>query len=311
MSEAPSEDLSLRRFWQPWYWPTWLLWLGLRLVIHLPRRTQMRVGRLLGRLLGRIKVRERRVARRNLEVCFPELSPDDRETLLRRHFEAVGLSLVEMGIGWFMPLENLERIVEVRGAAHLAAALARGRGVILVAAHFTCLEVGVAMLEGVDARISCMYRTQSNAMIDVMIRRGRARFADEQLARDSVRTMLKRLEENYAFVYLPDQTYLGNQSALIEFFGEPAITNIATSKLARLSGAAVLTYFCHRRADDSGYVVDIGAPLVDFPTADAIADTRRLVRVLEDYIRLAPEQYLWMYKKFKYRPPPLPDLYAL
>jgi len=306
---AESEDYSLRRFWQPWFWPTWLLWFAMQLVAKLPPRARMRVGRRLGKLLGGIKLRERRVARRNLEVCFPELSDPQRETLLRRHFESLGLSLVEMGIGWFAPLEELKRIVAVRGREHLDAALARGKGVILLAAHFTPLEVGVAILEDFGARFSCMYRTQRNAMMDAMIRRGRSRFARTQIARDNVRALLKRLEENYAVLYMPDQTYLGNQSALVEFFGELAVTNIATSKLARISGAAVLTYFFRRLADDSGYVVDI-APLDAFPTNDAVADTRRIVALLEDYIRLAPEQYLWIYKKFKRRPPPLPDPYA-
>ena len=287
----------------------WLLWFGMQIVAKLPPRARIRVGRRLGKLLGGIKLRERRVARRNLEVCFPELSDPQRETLLRRHFESLGLSLVEMGIGWFAPLEELKRIVAVRGREHLDAALARGKGVILLAAHFTPLEVGVAILEDFGARFSCMYRTQRNAMMDAMIGRGRSRFARKQIARDNVRALLKRLEENYAVVYLPDQTHLGNQSALVEFFGEPAVTNIATSKLARISGAAVLTYFFRRLADDSGYVVDI-APLDGFPSDDAVADTRRIVALLEDYIRLAPEQYLWIYKKFKRRPPPLPDLYA-
>jgi Kdo2-lipid IVA lauroyltransferase/acyltransferase len=297
-----SDDHSLRRFWQPWYWPTWLLWVGMMLVAKLPPRTRMRVGRRLGHLLAHIKLRDRRVARRNLEVCFPELSELNRETLLQRHFESLGLSLVEMGIGWFAPLEELKRIVTVRGREHLDAALARGQGVILLGAHFTPLEVGVAILESFGMRFSCM--------MDAMIRRGRSRFAEKQIARDNVRALLKRLEENYVVVYMPDQTYLGNQSALVEFFGEPAVTNIATSKLARISGAAVLTYFFRRLPDDSGYVVDIGAPLEAFPSNDAVRDTRRIVARLEEYIRLAPEQYLWIYKKFKRRPPPLPDLYA-
>jgi KDO2-lipid IV(A) lauroyltransferase len=303
------DELSLRKFWQPWFWPMWLLLLGLRLVAKLPLRAQMRLGRALGRLLARIRVREGRVAERNLAVCFPELSAGERATLLRRHLEAIGLSLVEMAIGWFAPLATLERIVTVRGREHLDAALARGQGVILVAAHFTVLEVGVAIIEGFGVRCGGLYRPQGNALLDTLIRHGRSRFMREQIARDNVRAAIRHLKSNGVLLYLPDQTYLGNQSALVPFFGEPALTNIATSKLARLSGAAVLTYFFRRLPDDSGYVVDIG-PLEGVPTDDPIADTRRLVAALERYIRVAPEQYLWTYKKFKYRPEPLPDLYV-
>jgi KDO2-lipid IV(A) lauroyltransferase len=214
-----------------------------------------------------------------------------------------------MAIGWFAPLATLEQIVAVRGREHLDAALARGKGVILATAHFTPLEVGVAIIEGFDVRCGGMYRPQGNSMLDALILRGRSRFMREQIARDNVRAAIRHLKSNGVLLYLPDQTYLGNQSALVPFFGEPALTNIATSKLARLSGAAVLTYFFRRLPDDSGYVVDIDM-LEGFPTDDPIADTRLLGAALERYIRIAPEQYLWTYKKFKYRPEPLRDLYA-
>ncbi|HSG66884.1 MAG TPA: lipid A biosynthesis lauroyl acyltransferase, partial [Gammaproteobacteria bacterium] len=113
-----------------------------------------------------------------------------------------------------------------------------------------------------------------------------------------------------AIAYLPDHTYAGSQSELLPFFGEPALTNTATSKLARLSGAAVLPYFFRRKEDDSGYLVEIEPPLENFPSDDAGADTLRLVAVLERQIRKAPEQYLWTYRKFKGRPPGYPDVYA-
>jgi KDO2-lipid IV(A) lauroyltransferase len=146
-------------------------------------------------------------------------------------------------------------------------------------------------------------------MMDVMIQRGRSRFADTQIPRDNVRMLLKRLRQNDIVLYMPDQTYLGNQSALLPFFGETAVTNIATSKLASISGAIVLPMLFSRRADDKGYVVKIGAPLDNFPSDDPAADTLRLVEILEAHIRRVPEQYLWLYKKFKARPAPYPDLY--
>jgi KDO2-lipid IV(A) lauroyltransferase len=154
-----------------------------------------------------------------------------------------------------------------------------------------------------------MYRPQRNAMMDMMIRRGRHRFAREQIPRDNVRALLRNLRDNYAVVYLPDQTTLGKQSELLPFFGEPAVTNTATSKLASISGATVLPYF-FRRLPGGDYRVDIGPPVEGLPSDSATRDTERLFARLEDYIRLAPEQYLWLYKKFKGRPPPYPDVYA-
>jgi KDO2-lipid IV(A) lauroyltransferase len=281
----------------------------MRAVAQLPVSWQLRVGRWLGRLLRLVKKREERVARRNLELCFPDLGAAARGELLNRHFEAVGMSFVEMGIGWFTPIERLLERVSIHGREHLERPLAEGRGVLLVGAHFTPLEVGFAVLEALTPRVRTLYRPQRNAMMDVMIRRGRYRFAKQQIPRDNVRALVRSLRDGYAVGYLPDQTHLGNQSELLPFFGEPAVTNTATSRLAALSGAAVLTYF-FRRLPDGRYRVDIGAPLPDFPSASPARDAERLVRLLEDYIRLAPEQYLWLYKKFKGRPPPFTDPYA-
>lgn len=302
-------ELSLARFCSPRYWPTWLLLGLLHGAARLSPRAQLRLGRALGRLLRHLKGREARVAARNLELCFPALSAAERRTLLDRHFESVGMSFIEMGVGWFVPIDRLLERVAIFGREHLDRAFAEGKGALLFAAHFTTLEVGVAVLEAIAPRASCMYRPQRNAMMDVIVRRGRHRFAKEQIPRDNVRALVRSLRDNYAVVYLPDQTYLGKQSELLPFFGEPAVTNTATSKLASISGARVLPYF-FRRLPDGSYRVDIGAPLADFPGDSSREDARRLFGLLEDYIRLAPEQYLWLYKKFKGRPPPLPDAYA-
>jgi len=269
---------------------------------------QQHLGRRLGRLLLHLKRREHRTAARNLEICFPERSPAERQHLLEQHFESVGMSFVEMGVGWFTPIERLLQRVEIVGREHLDRALAGGKGVLLFTAHFTTLEVGVAVLEALTDNCSCMYRPQRNAMMDMMVRRGRSRFAKEQIPRDNVRALLRNLRNNYAVVYLPDQTYIGKQSELLPFFGEPAVTNTATSKLAAISGATVLPYF-FRRHSNGNYRVEIGPPLEGFPSDNPSADTARLFGLLEDYIRLAPEQYLWLYKKFKGRPAPYPDVY--
>jgi KDO2-lipid IV(A) lauroyltransferase len=308
-SSEDGSDLSLARFWTPRYWPTWVLLGAMHVLARLPYRWQLATGRGLGRLLKRVKRRERRTAERNLEICFPELTTAERAELLARHFEAVGTSFVEMAAAWFAPIGRLLAHVEIVGREHLDGALAAGKGVLLVSAHFTTLELCFIVLEVLVPRMSCMYRPQRNAMMDVIIRRGRSRF-QEQIPRDNVRQLLRNLRSNHAVAYMPDQTHLGKQSALIPFFGEPAVTNIATSRLATLSGAAVLTFFFRRLPGLAGYRVDIGPPLPGFPSGDALADTRALVARLEAYIRLAPEQYLWLYKKFKGRPPPYPDVYA-
>jgi KDO2-lipid IV(A) lauroyltransferase len=307
--QRSDNDLSLAAFKAPKYWPMWLMLATLRISSGLPFRLQRAAGWLVGALLYRVMRRKRAIAARNLELCFPGRDARARAQLLRRHFSALGMSFIEMGIGWFMPIERLRRLVAIKGREHLTAAIATGRPVLLWGAHFTCIEVGVAMLTDFTDKCASLYRPQRNAMMDVLIRRGRTRFATDQIPRDDVRRMLKRLKQGYVVVYFPDQTYLGNQSSMLPFFGEPALTNTATSKLAQMSGAIVLPYFYRRRPGNAGYEVEISPPLKDFPSDDAAGDAARLFAALERFIEGAPEQYLWTYKKFKRRPAPYDDPY--
>jgi Kdo2-lipid IVA lauroyltransferase/acyltransferase len=303
-------DQSLSQFSSPRYWPVWGVWAGLWLLARLPLSAQLAIGRRLGSMFGRFDTRQRAVAARNLEICFGELSGSERERLLKRHFESVGMSVAEMAVAWFWPTRRLERLIEIHGREHLDRARAGGRGVILLGAHFTTVEIGLRAIEHLCTRASGMYRPQRNAMIDFLIRKGRSRMVERQIPRDDVRRLLRTLRDGYVVVYFPDQTYLGNQSELVPFFGEPAMTNVATTKIAQMSGAAVLPYFFRRVGDGHAYSVDIGPPLEDFPSGDRVADARKFVRRLEDYIRLAPDQYLWSYKKFKGRPAPHRDPYS-
>lgn len=307
---SSQDDLSLSRFWSPRYWPIWGLWLWLHCWVYLPFRWQVAIGKKFGRFLGLVLRKKSRIALRNLEICFPELTDAERARLRDRHFEALGVSLAEFGLAWYAPIGHLRELIRVEGRENLERARQKGNGVILYVAHFTCLEIGVSILEDLGPRCSAMYTPQGNAMIDTMIRRGRRRTVEELIPKDNVRVLLRSLRNNATVIYLPDHANVGSRSALLPFFGEPALTTTATSKLAKLSGATVLAYFFRRLPDDSGYVVNIAPPLPNFPSDDPVHDTRRLVAQLEDYIRIAPEQYVWTYRRFKGRPSSYPDIYC-
>ncbi len=285
--------------------------LAMRLVVRLPLRTQLRLGRRLGAAGGHLFGSRRRVVQRNLELCFPELSAAERAALVERHFESLGASIVETAMGWFGDVETVRRSVRIEGRDHLEAALARGKGVILFSAHFTPMEFCFPALRDLCPRFTGMYKPQKNPTMTRIMNRGRARNADELIDKDNVRAIFRNLKRNAVVWYAADQSYDRKGAELIPFFGEPAMTNTAIWRLAKSSGATVLTFFLHRLPDDSGYVAEIGPPIENFPSDDPAANVARLTRRLEDYIRRCPEQYFWVHKRFKGRPAPYPNVYAV
>jgi len=272
----------------------------------LPLSFALAVHRLIGKVLYRIAPKLRRVVSRNLELCFPELDAAAREQLAKRHFEALAMSIPECAAAWFGS-ERRGRF-EIHGLEHLNAAVARGKGVILYTGHFTTLEICGQPFKRITPRFDAMFSHRSSPLLEEIQNRGRLRLAHETISSDSVRSMLRSLKGNAAIWYAPDLMY--REGVLIPFFHELAMTNVATSKLARLSGATVLPFAYRRLPRGARYELRFHPPLDDFPSDDPVADTRRLVLLLEQFIRTSPEQYQWIQKRFKGRPAELPDLYV-
>jgi KDO2-lipid IV(A) lauroyltransferase len=291
----------------------WLLWLGLGLLwllVQLPYAALLRLGRVLGALMYRVAGSRRRIARRNLELCFPALDEAARERLLKDNFASTGIAFFEMAMSWWWPRARLQRLAHIEGLEHLQAAQAEGRGVILMALHFTTLEIGAALL-GQRHTIDGMYREHKNPLFDYIQRRGRERHNLDASAieREDVRGMLKVLRAGCAIWYAPDQDYGRKQSLFVPLFGIPAATVTATTKFARLGRALVLPFTQERLADGSGYRLVIHPPLADFPGESEEADCLRINRWVEQVVSATPEQYLWAHRRFKTRPEGEASLY--
>lgn len=296
---VPKPDrLPLYRFLGPRYWAVWFGIGIIRLVNLLPLRAQLAIGRATGRLAYAFSRRDRRIARINIDLCLPELDPRQRHKLLRDHFASLGCALFETGIVWWASDARLKRLIQFEGTQHLQAALAQGRGALMLSAHFTTLEMGARGLTLLGPT-SVMYLTPGNALIAELSRRGRTRHTVQAVASDQIRDLLQNLKNNLPVWYAPDQRFTDKNSELVPFFGQPAASNVATSRLAKISRAPVLPYFPERRADNRGYVIRIHPPFDNFPSNDAIADTRRFHELIEAQVRRHPEQYLWAYKRFR------------
>lgn len=295
-------------FLHPRFWPLWLGLGLLWLLTLLPYRALMALGRLLGALLYHLAGSRRRIVERNLQLCLPELDENARRRLLRENFASMGASFFEMPIAWWWPPSRLARLGRVEGVEHLQQAVEEGQGVILMALHFTTLEIGGALMS-LQHRSWGMYRQHKNPVFDFIQRRGREQRLDGVVERDDVRGMLKVLRAGGTIWYAPDQDYGPRQSIFVPLFGIPAATVTATSKFARLGKARVIPMTQVRHSDGSGYLVRIHPPLADFPGASEEEDCKRINSLIEAAIRECPEQYLWAHRRFKTRPPGEPKLY--
>jgi KDO2-lipid IV(A) lauroyltransferase len=299
-----------RRYYAPRYWPVWL-GLGLmKLLSALPFAWQIVLGRGIGLLSARLARYRRHIAAVNLALCFPELFLPQRNALLQAHFAALGIGLFETALAWWGADEKIRRLGKVEGIDHLEKALAQSKGVILVTAHFIPLELGARFIT-LYCPFHALYRPHENPLYEAVMRRERERRSRlPPLARQDMRGLVRGLKQGHAIWYAPDQNYGPHHSILVPFFGVPALTITATSRLARLSGAAVVPYFPERLPGTAGYRVTILPALEDFPSTDEAADALRINRLIEDWVRRVPEQYLWVHRRFKNGPPELGNIYG-
>ena len=306
--ETHNPGLHAARYLAPRHWPTWLALGLLRLTVLLPFPWLLRLGAALGDLLYLALPARRRIAATNLRLCFPELDEAQRHTLLRRNFRATGMSLFETGLSWWGHPRRLRRLYHIQGLEHVQQALQRGHGVILLSAHLTCLEIGGRLLS-LQQPFQVMYKQQRNPLFEAVMKQARVAHYQRAIQRHDVRAMIRSLKENVACWYAPDQDFGRKNALFAPFFGVPAATVTATSRFARLSGAAGVPFFPRRRSDGSGYELTLLPPLEGFGQGDDYHDTERLNRLIEAQVRKAPEQYLWLHRRFGTRPEGEPGLY--
>ena len=285
--------------------------LGLMLLwgtTKLPNSIQVWLGEQLGRIAFSFSKKWRSTAIRNLSAAFPDLSSNTLEALIQKHFRSLGIGITEMANAWWGDTNQLKKRVTIRGLEHIDQAKKNGQGAILLSAHFTTLEIG-GRLFSLFHPVHAMYRKQDNPVFNQAMIKGRNSFLQSIVEKKDLRSMLRLLKENQLIWYAMDQNSTDQSAVFTHFFGVPCSTTTATSKLAQRSGAMVLP-FTTRRIDPEGhYQITIHAPLNNFPSNDPTADTQSIMDHFEQEIRLAPEQYLWIHRRFKTQPEGYPPFY--
>lgn len=265
---------------------------------HLPFGMQIRLGQFLGLLSYYFARSRRHICEVNLRLCFPELNEREHRRLVRKTFLSNGIGLIEVAIAWFRDPEDYRARVRVTGLEHLEAAVARGRGVLLLCAHFSSLEMG-GFLFNLIGEMDVTYRPNKNPLFQAAMFNGRIRHYRHVYDRKDVRGAMRTLKAGRTLWYAPDQDYGAKHSVFVPFFGVEAATITATARFARVNDSAVLFYSHYRNEDNSGYHLDFSPPLEGFPSGDDEADARTTNELVERAIRKQPDQYLWLHKRFK------------
>ena len=285
--------------------------LGLLWLLHwLPLGAQAALGRGLGRLLYALAGTRRRIALRNIALCLPEQSAAQHEALAREHFRWLGRSILERGLLWYASPERLKRLIHVEGDVQLAER--SERPVMWLVPHFMALDVaGVAVLLFQQRKGISIYQEQSDPVMDAAIRRGRLRLGNAEIfPRDeSGKALFRAIRRGDAFFNLPDMDFGERDAAFVPFFGIPAATLLAPSRLAHALNMVVQPIVAETLPGGAGYRVRFLAPWTHFPTDDPRADTAAMNAWIESEIRQLPAQYLWVHKRFKTRPQGAQPLY--
>jgi len=306
MTHLPKFTASLLH---PRYWALWfgvgMLWL----VVQLPYPVIYRLGCGIGHLAQRLMRRRARIAQRNLELCFPHMSETERQKMVAKNFESVGMGLMETGMAWFWSDRRMSRWMDVIDFEHVRSVQAQGRGILLIGVHFLTLEIGARMF-GLNEPGIGVYRPNDNPVIDLLQTWGRMRSNKSMIDRKDLKGMIRALKAGDVVWYAPDHDYGPRASVFAPFFAvKDAASTSGTWMLARMSQACIVPFVPRRKPGGKGYELIILEPECSPPLDDAETTAAWMNKVIERCIMMAPEQYMWLHRRFKTRPEGVPSRY--
>ncbi len=302
-----SAHLWKKEFAHPRFWLTWLGLGLLRITVYLPAQWRKHIARTFGLTLYRLASRRRHITETNIKLCFPELTLQEQDQLVKQVFIENMLGLLETGLPLWGNREKLRSKVSFDGMETLEAAYAQGKGVILVGAHYSSLDLG-GFLFSLFSPVDVLYRPHKNLLFNHFLVHSRRQFCNEVIPKNDMRAIIRCLKQGSVFWYPADQDYGAKHSVFAPFFGVNAATINVTSRLAKVNASPTLIFSCHRTSDNR-YHIRVTPPLDNMPSGNDVADATQVNRGLEAEIRRYPAQYMWVHRRFKTRPNGEPYLY--
>ena len=306
---APQKSDSFFQLLAPKHWLMWFVIGLIRITAFFPYSWVVAIGKKVGWVLRKLGGSRVRITRRNLELCFPEKSALEREQLLEKNFEALGVSFLESGLAWWGSDQRILKMATIEGLELVEQRLAQGKKTIMIGFHFVPLEM-CARLCATKVDFNALYKPQNNGVFEWISAKRRGINNMHLIPRKKIKYMLGLLDEGKTILLAPDQDLGVKCGIFVPFFGIPAATIPSVSEYARQTNSEVVYFNFYRNPDFSGFTLKFSEPLENFPSGDDYADTARINVMVEEAIRAHPDQYLWQHRRFKNRPEGEEPLYA-
>ena len=286
-------------FIHPKFIPTWILILLMRAGVFIPFKTQVLIGKVIGRLLYPFMHKLRSTAYSNISHCFPDKKQTQVNLLVKRHFEAIGVSFFETANAYYGSDHKISKLLTISNEQLFKDALKEEGGIILLCSHFMPLMLGSRALL-LNHTIANIYRPQNNKLFDQIMVKGYKKNGAVMIKSTDTRSIIKAINNSLPIWYAPDQDLGKNNSVFAPFFGIQTATASATSRLAKNNNTRVIPYSFVRTKN--GYSMSFEKPISNYPSNDPVQDATVVNKILEKQIKKSPEQYLWVHRRFKTRP---------
>lgn len=297
-------------FLAPKYWLTWFGLGILRLCVFLPCRIQRKTGQALGRLVYKLMPKRRNIVETNIQLCFPHFSPEQQKQLVKRAFTATGMAVLEVAISWWADKKQIKQLHSVEGLEHLQTAIADNKRIILLASHFTTMELAGTFLGQHTDKLKVVYKYSHNPLFEYFLHHKRLNNCAGLLQHKNLRDIIRSIKQGDVVWFSPDQDFGEKDSVFAPFMGVSTCTLVSPQRLAKITGAVIIPVFAKYNDSQNRYVLTIDPPLDNFPTGNDVADATTINAAIEKQIQRAPEQYLWIHRRFKSRPDGEADVYT-